>query len=67
VDDVIAQQQVVIKPLGEGLENSEDFSGAAILSDGKASLILNVDRLISRAPRTAVRRARQQAALEARP
>ncbi len=46
VDDVLSQQQVVIKPLGSvGLEEGERFSGAAILSDGRVGLILNVDRL----------------------
>jgi two-component system chemotaxis sensor kinase CheA len=45
VDDVITQQQVVIKPLGSGLGDTDFLSGAAILSDGKVGLILNVDRL----------------------
>ncbi len=47
VDDVISQQQVVIKPLGAGLGDTEYLSGAAILSDGRVGLILNVDRLAS--------------------
>jgi two-component system chemotaxis sensor kinase CheA len=47
VDDVVAQQQVVIKPLGAGLGDTEYLSGAAILSDGRVGLILNVDRLAS--------------------
>jgi two-component system chemotaxis sensor kinase CheA len=45
VDDVITQQQVVIKPLGEGLGDTEMLAGAAILSDGRVGLILNVDRI----------------------
>jgi two-component system chemotaxis sensor kinase CheA len=45
VDDVLAQQQVVIKPLGETLSESEFLAGGAILSDGLVGLILNVDRL----------------------
>jgi two-component system chemotaxis sensor kinase CheA len=45
VDDVLTQQQVVIKPLGETLSESEFLSGGAILSDGLVGLILNVDRL----------------------
>jgi two-component system, chemotaxis family, sensor kinase CheA len=45
VDDVITQQQVVIKPLGEGLGDTELLAGAAILSDGRVGLILNVDRI----------------------
>jgi two-component system chemotaxis sensor kinase CheA len=45
VDDVLTQQQVVIKPLGEGLGDTELLAGAAILSDGRVGLILNVDRI----------------------
>ncbi|MGC4115296.1 MAG: chemotaxis protein CheA [Myxococcales bacterium] len=47
VDAVLAQQQVVIKPLGPGVGHAEHFGGAAILSDGRVGLILNVDRLCS--------------------
>ena len=49
IDDVVAQQQVVIKPLGSGVGDADVFSGAAILSDGRVGLILNVDRLAMRA------------------
>lgn len=45
VDDVVTQQQVVIKPLGSGIGDTETFSGGAILSDGKVGLILNIDRV----------------------
>lgn len=45
VDDVVAQQQVVIKPVGAGVGHQEAFSGAAILSDGRVGLILNIDRI----------------------
>ncbi|MBL8935808.1 MAG: chemotaxis protein CheA [Archangium sp.] len=45
VDEVIAQQQVVIKALGQGVGRAEFYSGAAILSDGCIGLILNVDKL----------------------
>ncbi len=47
VDDVLTQQQVVIKPLGQGIGDTDFLSGAAILSDGRVGLILNVDRLSS--------------------
>ncbi len=43
VDDVLNQQQVVIKTLGEGLKDVQFISGAAILSDGKVGLIFNID------------------------
>jgi len=45
VDDVLTQQQVVIKPLGTGIGDTDFLSGAAILSDGRVGLILNVDQL----------------------
>jgi two-component system, chemotaxis family, sensor kinase CheA len=45
VDDILTQQQVVIKPLGEGLGNVELLAGAAILPDGRVGLIINVERL----------------------
>jgi len=45
VDDIVTQQQVVIKPLGDGLGNTELLAGAAILPDGQVDFILNVDRL----------------------
>jgi two-component system chemotaxis sensor kinase CheA len=55
VDDVVSQQQVVIKPLGAGIGDTEYLSGAAILSDGRVGLILNVDRLSTLASRPADR------------
>ncbi|HEX7488224.1 MAG TPA: chemotaxis protein CheA, partial [Anaeromyxobacteraceae bacterium] len=45
VDEVVTQQQVVIKSLGEGLGNTRFLSGAAILSDGRVGLILNVEEI----------------------
>ncbi|HUK66234.1 MAG TPA: chemotaxis protein CheA [Anaeromyxobacteraceae bacterium] len=45
VDEVVTQQQVVIKTLGEGLGRTRFLSGAAILSDGQVGLILNVDEM----------------------
>jgi two-component system chemotaxis sensor kinase CheA len=45
VDDVVTQQQVVIKSLGSGLQSVSYVAGAAILSDGRVGLILNVDEL----------------------
>ncbi len=45
VDDVVTQQQVVIKSLGEGMGRARFMSGAAILSDGRVGLILNVEEI----------------------
>ena len=44
-DEVVTQQQVVIKSMGWGFEGTNVFSGAAILSDGRVGLIINVDEL----------------------
>jgi two-component system chemotaxis sensor kinase CheA len=49
VDDVIDEQQVVIKSLDAGISGADYFAGAAILSDGRVGLILNVDRIGSMA------------------
>ena len=38
VDELLSQQQVVVKSLGSGLEAVEGISGGAIIGDGKVSL-----------------------------
>lgn len=45
VDEVIAQQQIVIKPLGNELNGRVGFMGSAILGDGKPSLILDLHEM----------------------
>ncbi len=42
VDELLGQQQVVIKSLGERFQNLRGISGAAILGDGRVGLILDV-------------------------
>ena len=46
VDDLLAQQQVVIKSLQENYRSVEGISGATILGDGTVSLILDMGGLI---------------------
>jgi two-component system, chemotaxis family, sensor kinase CheA len=46
VDEILGQQQVVIKSLGSIFGRVEGVSGGAILGDGRVSLILDVDGLI---------------------
>ncbi len=46
VDELLGQQQVVIKSLGEGVGKVRGVSGGAILGDGNVSLILDVPGLI---------------------
>ena len=43
---VIGQEEVVIKPLEDYLQENSGFSRATILGDGSISLILNVDELV---------------------
>lgn len=46
IDDLIGQQQIVIKSLDNIITNKKSVSGAAILGDGKVALILDVHGLV---------------------
>lgn len=46
VDELIGQQEVVIKSLGAYLGDIKGFTGATILGDGKVALILDVNSMI---------------------
>ena len=46
VDELLGQQQVVIKNLGEALGSVRGVSGGAIMGDGKISLILDIPGLM---------------------
>ncbi|WP_169704175.1 chemotaxis protein CheA [Candidatus Kuenenia stuttgartensis] len=47
VDDLIGQQQIVIKRLGEQFRNVKGVSGSAILGDGRVGLILDVGGIMN--------------------
>ena len=47
VDDLLGQQQVVIKSLGQYLGSIKGISGGAIMGDGNVSLILDVPGLLT--------------------
>jgi len=47
VDELLGQQQVVAKSLGNGLGRIPAISGGAILGDGRVGLILDVNELLS--------------------
>jgi two-component system chemotaxis sensor kinase CheA len=47
VDDIIGQQQVVIKSLEENFESIEGIAGGTILGDGNVALIVDVQGLRS--------------------
>jgi two-component system chemotaxis sensor kinase CheA len=53
VDDIIGQQQVVIKSLEENFETIEGIAGGTILGDGNVALIVDVQGLRSHALRRA--------------
>jgi two-component system, chemotaxis family, sensor kinase CheA len=46
VDELLGQNQTVIKNLGEGLGEVEGIAGASIMPDGKPGLIIDVNGLI---------------------
>jgi two-component system chemotaxis sensor kinase CheA len=47
VDALIGQEETVIKPLADYLQEKSGFSGATILGDGSISLILDVYELVN--------------------
>ncbi|VAX37810.1 Signal transduction histidine kinase CheA, partial [hydrothermal vent metagenome] len=49
VDEIVGQQQVVIKNLGQGITPIRGVSGGAILGDGRVALILDVGGIVEEA------------------
>ena len=47
VDDILHQQQVVIKKLGEEIKNQKGFMGSSILGDGRPAFILDLVELFA--------------------
>ena len=45
IDELIGQQEIVIKPLGKFLSSTKYLAGATILGNGRISLILDVNSL----------------------
>ena len=48
VDDLLGQQQVVVKNLEANYRRVNDISGAPIMGDGRVALILDVGSLVRR-------------------
>lgn len=48
VDELIGQQQIVIKSLGTSLADARGFAGGTIMPDGRVSLILDIAGLMSK-------------------
>jgi two-component system chemotaxis sensor kinase CheA len=53
-DELLGQQQIVIKSLGEAMRGLPGLSGGAIMPDGQVGLILDASGLVGLARRTAV-------------
>ncbi len=53
VDQLVGQEEVVIKPLGAMLHGTPGMAGATITGDGRMALILDIPGLLSRYARTA--------------
>jgi two-component system chemotaxis sensor kinase CheA len=49
VDELLGQQQVVVKNLESNYRKVDDVSGATIMGDGRVALILDIGALIRRA------------------
>ncbi len=49
VDEIVGQQQVVIKSLGDGLGDIGGVAGGAIMNDGSVSLILDIGSIVKMA------------------
>mgnify|MGYP002280865229 CR=1 FL=1 len=47
VDDLLAQQQVVIKSLKDNYQQVDGISGATILGDGSVAMILDIASMIT--------------------
>ena len=52
VDDLLGQQDIVIKPLGDTLKGIKGIIGAADLGDRRTILVLDVGGIISEATRS---------------
>ena len=46
MDNLLGQQETVIKSMGHHITNAKLFSGATILGDGEVALILDTNTLV---------------------
>ncbi len=63
VDEMLGQEEVVIKPLEDYVQDRSGFSGATIVGDGRISLILDVYELVKMTSSRQVKRHKKQAIL----
>ncbi|MCW8962558.1 MAG: Hpt domain-containing protein [Gammaproteobacteria bacterium] len=62
VDELMGQEEVVIKPLVDYLQEKSGFSGATIIGDGRISLILDIYALVKMTAQRQVSRQKQLSA-----
>jgi two-component system chemotaxis sensor kinase CheA len=60
VDDLLGQQEIVIKPLGRYLLSTPGFAGATTLGNGRVVLILDIVTLIESLSQQKINRKKQQ-------
>ena len=63
VDEMLGQEEVVIKPLEDYVQERSGFSGATIVGDGRISLILDVYELVKMTANRQIKRHKKQAVL----
>ncbi len=61
VDELLGQEEVVIKPLEDYVQEKSGFSGATVVGDGRISLILDVYELVKVTTRQQSLRQKKQA------
>ncbi len=63
VDELLGQEEVVIKPLADYVQDKSGFSGATIIGDGRISLILDVYEMVRMTANKQARKQKQQTEL----
>lgn len=63
VDDLLAQQQVVVKSLKDNYQQVDGISGATILGDGSVAMILDIPGMIAMAMKKSQQAQRAQSSL----
>jgi two-component system chemotaxis sensor kinase CheA len=63
VDEMLGQEEVVIKPLEDYVQERSGFSGATIVGDGRISLILDVYELVKMTASRQIKRHKEQAVM----
>ncbi len=61
VDELLGQEEVVIKPLADYVQDKSGFSGATIIGDGRISLILDAYEMVRMTANKQAKRQKQQA------